>query len=196
LAWSLYNGTAWSAFANLTTTAFSAPSCTTDNNGGVICAVFTTEYATLVNRFTAGSWEGFLNIGGIAAGEPDCISMNSSGNVVCFAEAYDSGIFGARFNGGAWTLADWTGYSSIGGAVNANAGCATQAANELVCGVYGVGADADALYSDVYNGAAWSGFASVGGTGMGTPSCAPLGTGQVACVVMGPDNKLTSTVGP
>ena len=122
--------------------------------------------------------------------------MNSSGNVVCFAEAYNSGIYGARFNGGAWTLADWTGYSSIGGEVNANASCTTQSANELVCGAYGVGADNDEFYADVYNGSSWSGFTVVGGTGLGSPSCAPLGTGEVVCVAMGPNNKLTSTVGP
>ncbi|MFY9905820.1 MAG: hypothetical protein WAK62_11780, partial [Terriglobales bacterium] len=196
LAWSLYNGSTWSAFANLTTAAYSAPSCTTDNNSGVICAVYTTGYATVVNRFTAGAWEGFLNIGGIAAGEPDCTSMNSSGNVVCFALSYTSGIYGSRFNGGAWTVGDWTGYGGIGGVVNTNAGCTTQAAGQLVCGAYGVSTDDDAFYANVYNGSSWSGFILVGGTGVGTPACAPLGTGQAVCLVMGPDNKLTSTVGP
>jgi hypothetical protein len=63
LAWSVYNGTSWSKFANLATSAVSAPGCATDNaGGGVICAVFTTGDATLVNRFAGGAWAGFLKI--------------------------------------------------------------------------------------------------------------------------------------
>jgi hypothetical protein len=52
LAWSLYNGTVWTKFANLATSTVSAPSCTSDHNSGVICAVFTSAEATLVNRFS------------------------------------------------------------------------------------------------------------------------------------------------
>jgi hypothetical protein len=195
LAWSLYNGTSWSAFANLTTSAASAPSCTSDDSSGVICAVFTTGYSTLVNRYAAGAWAGFLNIGGNAGGEPYCTSMNSGGNVVCFAEGYDSEIYGDRFVGGGWTVVDWNGYFSIGGEVNTNAGCTSQAAGELVCGAYGVGPDNSEFYANVYSGSGWSGWSQIGGTGIGTP-CAALDTGQVVCVVMGINNKLTSVVGP
>ena len=196
LAWSLYNGTSWSAFANLTTTAFTAPSCTTDNNGGVICAVYTTAYVTLVNRF-AGAWEGFLNLGGIAAGTPDCTSLNESGNVACFAEGYSSSIYPTRFTAGGWAVADWTPYSGgLGGEVNTDANCTSQAAGELVCGAYAGGPYNSEMYANVYNGSGWTGWSAVGGVGVGVPACAPLGSGQVICVVMGPDNKLTSVVGP
>lgn len=196
LTWSMYNGATWTAFAGLATTAVSAPSCTSDNNGGVVCAVFTTTGATLVNRYVAstGKWQGFLNRGGIAGGEPDCTSMKAAGNVVCFAKSYTSGIYGTRFNGKAWNLGDWTGYGALGGGVNDNASCTSQIANELVCGVIGV--TDSALYADVFNGASWSGWLKIGGLGMGTPSCAPLGTGQVVCLVLGPSNKLSSVVGP
>jgi hypothetical protein len=78
--------------------------------------------------------------------------------------------------------------------VNDNASCTSQAPGELVCGVIAV-TDA-AFYADVFNGAAWSGYAKIGGAGIGSPSCAPLGTGQVVCVILGPNNKLTSVVGP
>ena len=200
-AWSIYNGTSWRAFATLATATTSAPSCTTDNNNGVICMVFTTGYATLVNRYAAGAWEGFLNIVGVAAGEPDCTSMNSDGNVACFVQGAESlGIFGTRFDGGAWNLNDWSAYGGgLGGDVSENAGCTSQAAGELVCGVYAVGVSYDsALYANVFNGSSWSGWTAVGGAGIGTPACSPLGTGtgQVVCVVMGINNKLTSVVGP
>jgi hypothetical protein len=194
LAWSHYSGTTWSAFANVITTAVSAPSCTTDNNSGVVCSIYTTGGATLVNRFAAGKWEGFLNVGGIAGGEPDCTSLNSAGKVTCFAKAYSSGIFVNLFKGGSWIVGDWSGYGGLGGAVNDNASCTSQAPGELVCGVIAV-TDA-ALYANIFNGAAWSGYTKIGGVGVGSPSCAPLGTGQVVCVVLGPNNKLTSTVGP
>ena len=196
LTWSVYNGTTWSAFANLVTTAVSAPSCTTDNNGGVVCSIYTVKNATLVNRFVAATskWEGFVNIGGIAGGEPDCTSMNSAGNVACFAKAYSSGIYVSRFNGKAWGLGAWTGYVGLGGGVNDNASCTSHIADELVCGV--IGALDNAFYATVFNGAFWNGWAKVGGTGVGSPACAPLGTGQVVCLVMGPSNKLSSTVGP
>src|ERR1700687_3416987 len=193
LAWSLYNGTSWSAFSNVTTSAVSGAGCATDNAGGVICSIFTNGSGTLVNRFSGGVWQGFLSIGGLAGGQPLCSSMNSGGKVVCFAKAYNSGIYGTLFNGGSWVIGDWTGYGGIGGGVNDNAGCTTQAAGQLV---FGAIVDDNAFYVNVYNGSRWSGFAKSGATGVGAPSCAPLGTGQVVCVVLGIDNKLTSVVGP
>jgi hypothetical protein len=130
----------------------------------VICSIFTSGSGTLVNRFSGGAWAGFLSIGGLAGGQPDCSSMNSGGKVVCFAKAYRSGIYGALFNGGSWVVGNWTGYGGIGGAVNDNAGCTTQAAGHLVCGVSAID---DVFYADVYNGSGWLGFAKIGGTGVG-----------------------------
>jgi hypothetical protein len=196
LAWSLYNGTAWSAFANLTTSAVSAPSCANDDNNGVICAVFTTGSTTLVNRFTGGAWEGFLNIGGTAGGEPDCSFWKATGEVACFAKGYNSGIYVNIFNGGSWLALNWSAYTGIGGTVNDNASCTTQAAGQLVCGAIAIGNYGNVFYADVYNGSGWSGWTEVGGLGVGSPACAALGTGQVVCMVMGVDNKLSSVVGP
>jgi hypothetical protein len=193
LAWSLYNGTSWSAFANLTTSAVSAPGCTTDNNAGVICSVFTTASATLVNRFAGGKWQKFLNIGGIAGGQPDCASLDSGGKVVCFAKAYNNGIYGSLFSGGAWATASWAPYGGIGGSENDDASCTSQAAGELVCGVTAIDS---AFYGNVYNGSSWQGWTKVGGTVYGTPACAPLGAGKVVCLMTGISNKLYSTVGP
>lgn len=61
-------------------------------------------------------------------------------------------------------MGNWTGYGGIGGAVNDNAGCTTQAAGHLVCGVSAID---DVFYADVYNGSGWLGFAKIGGTGVG-----------------------------
>ena len=131
--------------------------------------------------------------GNQAGGNPDCVSLNSGGKVACFAKAYNTGVYGSLFNGGAWVVGDWAAYGALGGSVNDNAGCANQAAAQLVCGVVAID---NAFYGDVYTGS-WTGWAKIGGTGVGTPpACAPLGTGQAVCVVLGIDNKLTSVVGP
>ena len=90
-------------------------------------------------------------------------------------------------------IGDWNGYVGIGGNVNDNASCTTQAAGQLVCGVIGID---NVFYANVYNGSTWSGWGKIGGTGVGSPSCAALGTGRVVCTVLGIDNKLTSAVGP
>jgi hypothetical protein len=150
----------------------------------------------LVNRFTDGAWQGFINIGGTAGGEPDCTVWEAPGVVVCFAKGFNSGINVSVFSGGAWIGGDWSAYNTLGGEVNDNAGCTSQAASQLVCGGIGVGADDNAFYANVFNGSSWSSWALIGGTGVGTPACAGLGTGQAVCVVMGINNKLTSVVGP
>jgi hypothetical protein len=194
LSWSLYNGTSWSVFANLATSAISSPSCSSDDNHGVICAFYTAGYATLVNRFTSGAWEGFLSLGGVGHGKPECMSMDNGGSVVCVADWYSSGIYGNRFNKGTWAVSGWGGYVSLGGLGNDNARCTSQGAGEIVCGV--LNPIDNAFYVDVFNnGTNWTGFFTVGGAGFGSPSCASLGTGQVVCVVMGLDNKLKSVVG-
>lgn len=194
LSWTLYNGSTWSAFKTLKAAAISAPSCATDNNNEIVCSVFATTGVTLVTRFAAGVFSPFLNVGGTAGGEPDCVSMDSNGNVACFAKAYNSGIYINVFKGGTWAIGDWSGYLALGGGVNDNAGCATQAAGELLCGAVGV-LD-NAFYANAYNGTNWTGWQKIGGSGVGSPSCAALGSGKVVCAVMGPNNKITSVVGP
>ena len=196
LAYSVYNGTSWSAFANLSTVVTtSAPSCTTDNNSGVICAVYTTADATLANRYSAGSWAGFLNLGGDAGGEPDCTSMNSGGQVACFAKAYDSEPFVNLYNGAGWAVSNWSGYGGMGGAENDSVGCTSQVAGGLVCGAFS--ALTSLFFADVDAGSGFAGFTLIDAqAGVGSPSCAPLGTGQVVCVVMGTNNQLSSVVGP
>ena len=66
---------------------------------------------------------------------PTASSLNSGGQITCFAEAYNSGIYVDLFNGHAWTVSDWSSYSSLGGQTVNNASCTSQIADELVCGV-------------------------------------------------------------
>jgi hypothetical protein len=89
-------------------------------------------------------------------------------------------------------------HGNLGGEVNDNASCTSQATGELACGVIGQPTPGNAFYADVFNGSSWSGWTLIGGggTGIGSPSCAALGSGKVVCVIMGLNNKLTSIVGP
>jgi hypothetical protein len=196
LAWSLYSGGKWSAFANLSTTAVSAPNCTSDHASGVICSVISIGGVTLVNRFAGGSWKGFLNIGGIAGGVPSCTFWKPNGESACFVKATENGeIYVSTFSGGTWTASNWTVYGAIGGTVNDNASCTMQAIGELVCGALSPIGNNE-FYANVYNGSSWSGWTALGGKGVGSPSCTPLTTGKVLCLLMGINNELTSTIGP
>jgi hypothetical protein len=154
LSWSLHNGTTWSKFANLATSTVSAPSCTSDHNGGVICAVFTSAEATVVNRFSfsSGSWEGFLNLGGIAGGNADCTFWKPVGEVACFAKAIGGSIYVTAFDGKNWVGGDWSTYANLQGLVNDNASCTSQVAGELVCGVIGQSNPGNAFYANVFDG--------------------------------------------
>ena len=80
---------------------------------------------------------GFLNLGGIAGGNPDCTFFSTVDPVVCFAKAIGDSIFVTVFDGGNWVMGSWTTYGNLGGEVNDNASCTSQATGELVCGVIG-----------------------------------------------------------
>lgn len=63
-------------------------------------------------------------------------------------------------------------YSSLGGEVNDNASCTTQAAGQLVCGAIGIGAFDNTLNANVYNGSNWSGWTKIGERCRGRPKLA------------------------
>ena len=148
----------------------------------------------IANRYNGTSWDGFINTGGQGTGEPSCSNFNAAGQVVCFARGTNTALYGNRFPGTTWAAASWTGWGSMSGLAGTRAGCASQAASHLVCGVFGI--IDSALWVDQYNGSAWSGFARLGQTTVGNPSCVALGSGKVLCAVVGVNNKVTSTVGP
>jgi hypothetical protein len=192
----VFNGTIWSAFDNQAANTTSAPGCATDDAGRVVCMMQDTSSSEIANRYNGASWDGFINTGGEGTGEPTCSNFGVPGEVVCFARSTFSAFFGNRFTGGAWAAGNWTGWTSgnLGGVVGAKGACVSNAASQLVCGVFGV--PDSALWVDVYNGTSWSGFTRLGQTTVGNPSCAPLGGGKVMCAVVNVNNKVSSIVGP
>jgi len=193
---SVFSGTAWSAFDNQAAHATSAPGCASDDAGRVVCIMQDTSSSEIANRYNGTSWDGFINTGGEGTGEPTCSNFGVPGEVVCFARSTFSAFFGNRFTGGTWATANWTGWTNgnLGGVVGPKGACVSNAASQLVCGVFGV-ADS-ALWVDVFNGTSWSGLTRLGQTTVGNPSCTTLGSGRVLCAVVGVNNKVSSIVGP
>ena len=153
-----------------------------------------TSSNVIVNRYNGVSWDGFLNLGGRATGEPTCSNLEVSGQLGCFARGTDSSLNVNRFNGGAWAAGSWGGWFTLGGLIGTRGSCAVINTNQITCGVFGV--TDSALWVDEFNGSAWSGFTRLGQTTVGKPGCTTLGAGRVLCTVVGVNNKAWSIVGP
>jgi hypothetical protein len=148
----------------------------------------------LVARFNGSTWTPFLNIGGIAANNLSCTTAGITGQVLCSVRGQNSGQFVNRFNGGAWALAGWTGWGSLGGNIGSDASCASQGVGLYTCGIYG--ATDGALWVNVFNSTSWSGWLKIGQTAIGRPSCSALSLGKAICTVVNFNNKSFSVVGP
>jgi len=148
----------------------------------------------VVNRFNGTAWDGFINIGGLASGDPICGDIGISGEAVCFGRGTDLALWSIRFNGGAWSATQWTPWFSLGGVVYSKGGCSVLASGQLICGATSV--TDSALYFDEFNGTNWLGFAKLGQTVFGTPNCTNLSSGRVMCTVVSVSNKAFSIVGP
>jgi hypothetical protein len=191
---SIYNGSNWSVFDNQAANSTSPVSCASDDGGRVICAMLETTSSIIVNRYNGTAWEGFLNIAGRNTGNPVCADLGISGQVLCFGRGEDTALWGRRFNGGAWTLSQWGGWSSIGGLVGPKTSCGVITSSQVVCGVSAI--DDTALWVNEFNGSGWLGWTRLGQTIVGTPSCTGLGNGKVLCAVVNVNNKVSSIVGP
>jgi hypothetical protein len=149
----------------------------------------------LVTKYNGSTWTAFLNTGGHATSNPDCADFDKSGEVVCFARGTDTGLWGIVYDGGTWSTASWTPWSSLGGVVG-QASCALVSSGELVCAAIGINQPNSPLYVDEYSGSSWSGWTLRGSTGIGAPSCANLETGKAVCVFVGANNEGQSVTGP
>ena len=121
--------------------------------------------------------------------------MGLPGQVVCFALGLNTALWGRRFNGGTWTLANWSPWGSLGGLVFGNPSCTSINAGQLICGV--IAQTDSVLYTNQFNGTSWLGWVKVGtATGIRSPSCTLLTAGKALCAIVGVANKAASTVGP
>lgn len=199
----IFDGAAWSLPAAIAGTAAkisSPPSCAADGAGSVICAALTfVNRATLAFRFNGTSWSAPLNIAGTSNGEQlNCTKTGLPGQVSCFARGTNNAIFTRRFNGGTFSLTNWTPtWASLGSSNTAysNASCASIAPGQLICGAIAV-TDA-VLYVARFDGVAWLGWTKVGtATGVRNPNCTTLSANKALCTIVNSANKVISTVGP
>jgi hypothetical protein len=193
---SIFNGTTWSAFKTLNGSTVSEPGCGSDNAGNVICIATTTStWSIVAARFSGAAWSGFINIAGKSTSDRySCTALGGTFGVLsCFARGSDESVNVNDFKGGAWTVANWSGWSSLAGAANPGTSCSQLSTGELGCATV---ASDSALWVNSFNGSSWSGWLSLGGQHISNPACAGLGTGKVVCAVVGLNGKATSTVGP
>jgi hypothetical protein len=157
--------------------------------------MYDTSSNVIVNRYNGTSWDGFLNLGGRATGEPVCTNLEVRGQIACFARGTDSSLYGNRFSGGAWLRGSWgTVWGFLGGLMGAKGSCAVINTNRIACAAFGV--TDSALWVDEFNGSAWGGFTRLGQTTVGNAGCTTLGGGQILCTVVAVNNKTWSIVGP
>lgn len=192
----------WGKVSNVAATLTSAPSCASDNDRDVICAmnalVTATNDTIVVNRFDGAKWEGFLTLqGSISGTSPYCTPLGTKGQVVCFDRANNLGIYANMFKSGSWATTNWTGWRGItGGNIGPRVSCAMTTAGALACGVRYV--PDSMMYAATFDGTTWSAFAKVGTKPIWDgPSCATLSSGKAICAVVGmANNQAGSVTGP
>jgi hypothetical protein len=199
-----FNGTTWGKFSTAMTSVTSAPGCSNDDKGDVICianAIVNGGNSTVVNRFDGARWNGLLNLAQSAPsnGNPVCAALGGGsfkGHELCIGIAWNSNAaFASFFNGGIWQGSDWSGFGQMTGNIEPVISCGLLSPGSITCAAINL---QDAfLYEDTFNGSNWTGYVKVGGPPLVTgPSCTPFTSGKVMCVVVGLNNEALSVSGP
>lgn len=185
-----FTGTVWSSFIAVTgPVSVSPPSCAGDFTGKAICAAVGVNTNLIVNRFNGTVWEGYLDLGGSASNTPVCArAWATTGSVRCMVRGNNMSLFTNRFQSGAWTLTNWTGFIGVGGLAQSTATSADNASDVMYVVV---GIDSR-LYANRNNG----GWLPIGGTAIGNVACTDLAFDKFLCAVRGTNNRLLYTVGP
>ena len=191
----------WGKVSNVAATLTSAPSCASDNDRDVICAmnalVTPTNDTIVVNRFDGAKWEGFLTLqGGISGTSPYCTSLQVKGEVVCFDRANNLAFYWNMFKGGQWANSNWTGWRGLtGGNFGPRASCGITTAGTIACAFRYV--PDSMMYAATFDGTTWSTFTKVGPKPIWDgPSCSALSAGKTICAVVGINNQVGSVTGP
>ncbi len=200
IGYMVYNGSAWGSYLGVsgaTGKTTSGPACASDGVGNVICGALTTvNHALLAYRYNGAAWTTGLNVGGVLSWERiHCFGYELGGKFSCFGRGIDGAVWGNGFTGGAWTLANWFPWASLGSGVFSNVGCTPINPLRVIC--TGVGVGDSALYFIQGDGLGWTVWTkAVTTTAIRSPSCIKLAAGQALCAIVGMGNKAVSTVGP
>jgi hypothetical protein len=198
LTWTSTTGRKATAFETLAGTVTYAPGCASDKAGlgnrNVVCAYGNKDGHIYVRRFDGSTATAPVDLGGRNGREVRCTDLGpgsaAAGKVACAAVDVNSATFINTFSGGAFTLANWSGFVNANGTSSSVTSCASSTTNTLACAT--VAAQDSALYTIQTGGS----FTLLGGSFYGDPACISYTTGKVMCVAVGIDGQARSTVGP
>ena len=194
-----WSGADWTVLAAQPQSVYSPVGCVAGGNaaGAVVCAWIGEGSAISADMYSAGAWQGALDLGGAATNPPACVAA------ACFVTGEDSSLYFNPYSGSGWGLSSWGGWSNFGGLVHGYS-CADYAVvNQPVgldCGVTGL--IDSGFWTNVYNGTSWGGWVQQGtGTYIGDPSCFELDSvvspaGRAMCVVVQRNGRAASITGP
>ena len=201
---SVFNGS-WGKFSTQTAQLVSAPSCTSDDDGNVICAALAMvsgNNSYIANLFDGSKWQGFLTLNGWFLGNPFCLPFNQKGSVEgvvgCLSYGFNTVAWGSSFNGNGWNIGDWNCNSCIQltGNILPTFSCALLSPGSVTCAFINGNRD-HLMYENTFNGSQWTGYVKVGGPPITAgPSCASYSSGKAMCVVVGLNNQASSVIGP
>ena len=201
---SVFNGS-WGKFSTEKAQLVSAPSCTSDDDGNVICAALAMvngNNSYVANLFDGSRWQGFLTLNGWFLGNPVCLPFNQKGSVEgvvgCLSYGFNTVAWGSSFNGNGWNLGDWNCNACIQltGNILPTFSCALLTPGSVTCAFINGNRD-HLMYENTYNGTQWTGYIKVGGPPITAgPSCSAYASGKAMCVVVGLNNQALSTIGP
>lgn len=196
LIWFTTTGTETSAFSSLPGAVTYPPNCASDRTGysprNVICAYGNQDGHVYARRFDGTTATAAVDLGGLTGREVLCTNLGPGvvGKVTCAATDPSSTTFIDTFNGGTFTAANWTGFSSAGGLSSSTVSCGATAANTIACGSIAV------TNASLYVIQTGGSYQLIGGAFQGDPSCFTLSAGKIMCAMVGIDGIAKSTVGP
>lgn len=191
----------WTKIAPVDFAVYSPVNCAPDDLGHAICAWVSPQSQVSVREFSGSAWSAALVLGGRATNPPICTDGGVGGKAACFATGTDSALWGNAFAGGAFTLANWGGWGSIGGLVSGY-GCSEDGLHagvlQYACGI--VGLTDNGFWTNEYISGSWGSWVAHGGSFVGNPACFALNTsvspGRVMCVLSTSTSLGVSVVGP
>jgi hypothetical protein len=141
--------------------------------------------------YGAGSWSGWLDLGGLVSGTPVALYEPVANQVQVYAVGLNGSVYEDVYS---YVGGSWSGWGDLGGVVSGTPVAFYQPAENQVQ-VYVVGGSS--IWSDVYTYAsgAWSGWEDLGGAVSGSPvAFYQPEANQVQVYVLGPGNSIWGDV--
>jgi hypothetical protein len=123
-----------------------------------------------------------VDLGGVAASDPDAAAVAGSRQVDLVVRGTDDQTYTRTYDGFAWSP-----WATLGGVARSAPALVAPSPGTLTVFVRGTD---DALWTRTRTGGAWGGWSSLGGVLTGDPDAASFGRSEVAVVVRGTDGAI------